>query len=52
MNVDYRDLRDFIEKVDAIGDLRRVSGAQLEYEIGAVTEVAAGLAHCPALLFD
>ncbi|MBD0417424.1 UbiD family decarboxylase [Oryzicola mucosus] len=52
MNVDYSDLRDFIDKVDAIGDLRRVSGARLEYEIGAITEVAAGLSHCPAILFD
>jgi UbiD family decarboxylase len=52
MSVDYQDLRDFIAKVDAIGDLKRISGASAEYEIGGITEVAAGLAHCPALLFD
>jgi len=52
MSVDYQDLRDFIAQVDAIGDLRRISGAAAEYEIGGITEVAAGLAHCPALLFD
>lgn len=48
----YRDLREFIEQVDGLGALRRVNGAQTEYEIGAVTEVAAGSAHQPALLFD
>ena len=52
MNVGYRDLRGFIDQVDAIGDLRRISGAAADYEIGGITEVAAGLAHCPALLFD
>lgn len=52
MNVTYEDLRAFVDQVEAIGDLRRVSGAAAEYEIGGITEVAAGLAHCPALLFD
>ena len=44
MAVDYQDLRDFIAQVDAIGDLKRISGAAAEYEIGGITEVAAGLA--------
>ena len=48
----YRDLREFIGKVDALGALRRVTGADLRFEIGAITEVAAGLPECPALLFD
>jgi 4-hydroxy-3-polyprenylbenzoate decarboxylase len=52
MNVAYRDLREFIDLVDGIGDLRRISGAKLEYEIGGITEVAAGHELCPALLFD
>ena len=52
MSVDYRDLREFIDKIDAIGDLKRVSGASADYEIGGITEVAAGMPHCPALLFD
>ncbi len=52
MAVAYRDLRDFVSLVEAIGDLRRVSGAALEHEIGAITEVAAGHPRCPALLFD
>lgn len=52
MDVDYLDLRDFIDRVEALGDLKRVSGAEQDYELGAITEVAAGLPHCPALLFE
>lgn len=52
MTAVYEDLRDFIEQVDAIGALRRVPGADPHIEIGAVTEVAAGMPDCPALLFD
>lgn len=50
--VGYDDLREFIELVDKIGDLKRVSGADPHLEIGAITEVGAGLPNCPALLFD
>jgi len=52
MQVRYRDLREFIELVDQIGDLRRIKGAHLDQEIGAITEVAAGQQNCPALLFE
>jgi 4-hydroxy-3-polyprenylbenzoate decarboxylase len=48
----YRDLRDFIAQVDKLGALRRIDGADPRYEIGGITEVAAGLPECPALLFD
>jgi 4-hydroxy-3-polyprenylbenzoate decarboxylase len=48
----YQDLRQFIERVDQLGALRRVSGADPRFEIGGITEVAAGQADCPALLFD
>ena len=50
--VRYRDLREFIARVDALGALRRIVGADPHHEIGAITEVAAGMADCPALLFD
>jgi len=50
--VSYRDLREFIAQVDAIEALRRIGGADPHHEIGAITEVAAGMADCPALLFD
>ncbi len=48
----YQDLRGFIDEVTAAGALRRISGADQRYEIGGITEVAAGSAECPALLFD
>jgi len=48
----YRDLREFIAAVDKLGALRRIEGADPRFEIGGITEVAAGLPDCPALLFD
>ncbi|MCC6887551.1 MAG: UbiD family decarboxylase [Hyphomicrobiales bacterium] len=48
----YKDLRAFISEVEALGALRRVSGADPHVELGGITEVAAGLPECPALLFD
>jgi 4-hydroxy-3-polyprenylbenzoate decarboxylase len=48
----YQDLREFIAEVDKLGGLRRIDGADPHIEIGGITEVAAGLPECPALLFD
>ena len=48
----YKDLREFIGLVDGLHALRRVEGADPRFEIGGITEVAAGLADCPAVLFD
>ncbi|HEY2136838.1 MAG TPA: UbiD family decarboxylase [Xanthobacteraceae bacterium] len=48
----YKDLREFITQVDALGALRRIDGADPRFEIGGITEVAAGQPECPALLFD
>lgn len=48
----YRDLRDFITAVERLGALRHIAGADPHHEIGGITEVAAGLPECPALLFD
>jgi|SRR5579862_132867 len=48
----YKDLREFIGLVDKLGALRRIDGADPRFEIGGITEVAAGLPDCPALLFD
>ena len=48
----YKDLRGFIKEVDELGVLRRVNGADPKFELGGITEVAAGSAECPALLFD
>src|SRR5215831_1949858 len=48
----YQDLREFITLVDKLGTLRRIERADLKFEIGGITEVAAGTADCPALLFE
>jgi 4-hydroxy-3-polyprenylbenzoate decarboxylase len=48
----YKDLRGFIKQVDELGALRRVHGADPKFELGGITEVAAGTPGCPALLFD
>jgi 4-hydroxy-3-polyprenylbenzoate decarboxylase len=48
----YTDLREFIALVDKLGSLRRIEGADARFEIGAVTELAAGMPGSPALLFD
>jgi UbiD family decarboxylase len=48
----YKDLREFIAQVDDLKALRRINGADPRFEIGGITEVAAGLPECPALLFD
>lgn len=52
MACDYGDLREFIDRVGGLGALRHVDGADPEGEIGGITEIAAGLPECPALLFD
>jgi UbiD family decarboxylase len=48
----YADLREFITLVDRLGSLRRIEGADARFEIGAITELAAGMPGSPALLFD
>ena len=48
----YKDLCEFIEAVEQLGAPRRVDGADPQFEIGAITEVAAGRPGGPALLFD
>jgi 4-hydroxy-3-polyprenylbenzoate decarboxylase len=48
----YQDLRGFIAEVEKLGALRRVDGADPRFELGGITEVAAGLPDCPALLFE
>lgn len=48
----YQDLRQFIDDVERMGELRRIEGVHPDLEIGAITEVAAGSPSCPMLLFD
>jgi 4-hydroxy-3-polyprenylbenzoate decarboxylase len=45
------DLRQFLDHLETLGDLRRVSDAALKFEIGAISELAFEKSG-PALLFD
>ncbi len=45
-------LRKFVEGVESVGELKKISGANWDLEIAAVTEVSASLADSKALLFD
>lgn len=52
MRVRPSDLRTWIDRVDALGELQRVSGAHWEYEIGAICEINYRRKPAAALLFD
>src|ERR1700759_4255491 len=45
------DLREFMDELDAIGEIRRINGADWNLEIGALTEIGADQ-NAPSLLFD
>jgi len=46
------DLRDFLQKVDALGKLRRIEGADWDLEVGTATALNLRKRDCPVLLFD
>jgi UbiD family decarboxylase len=48
----YRDLREWLEQVEAFGELKRISGARWDTEIGAIAELNAKHPPQQALLFD
>jgi UbiD family decarboxylase len=48
----WRDLRDWIDAIDRLGELRRVSGLTSESDIGEVTELLDRNEGSPAVLFD
>lgn len=48
----YQDLREFIDDVQKLAELRNIDRADPHLEIGAITEVAASSSLCPMLLFD
>jgi UbiD family decarboxylase len=50
--MEYRDLRDWIERVRDLGELRDVRGATWEEDIGRVTEMLHHTDDSPAVLFD
>lgn len=47
-----KDLREWIEKVDAMGEILKVDGAHWDKELGAITDLYQQKPGSPALLFD
>lgn len=43
-------LRKFVERIEAVGELKKISGASWDLVIGAITEVSASLVDSKALL--
>jgi 4-hydroxy-3-polyprenylbenzoate decarboxylase len=48
----FADLREFVDRAEAEGELKRIVGADWNLEIGAITEVLALRPDPPAALFD
>ena len=48
----YDDLRDWLQKVDELGKLRKIQGADWDLEIGTITTLNLQRNDCPVLLFD
>ena len=48
----FNDLREFIHRVEELGDCRRVEGADWNLEIGVLTDLQASIPDSPLLLFD
>ncbi len=46
------DLREWLDKVDEMGELKRIEGADWDLEIGCITAMGWGKTTTPALLFD
>ena len=47
-----KDLRDWIEEVRAVGELKRISGAEPKEEIGGIVDIYMRKMGNPAVLFD
>ena len=47
-----RDLREFINQLEGLSELKVVEGANWDEEIGDITCLVAGVSNPPALLFD
>lgn len=48
----YKDLREWLEQVEKLGELHRVDGATWEEDIGRITEMLVHTDEAPACLFD
>ena len=51
-NVHYDSLRDFLQQIDTLGELRTISGASWQEEIGALTDVLQHDEKAPAVIYD
>jgi len=47
-----KDLREWIERVEPLGELQRIDGVHWDLEIGAITDLYQQRPGSPALLFD
>ena len=48
----WRDLREWLDLVEGIGELKRVNGASSEEDVGAITEMLERYEDSPCVLFD
>jgi UbiD family decarboxylase len=48
----FTDLRDWMEQVDALGELRHIEGAHVDDDIGPITEISERSMVGPAILFS
>ena len=48
----WRDLREWLELVDALGEMKRVRRANSEEDIGAITEMLDHAEESPCVIFD
>ena len=51
-HIPYQDLREWLAEADRLGELRHVTGASWQEDIGLATEVISHSDHAPAVLFD
>lgn len=51
-DIKYRDVREWIDRVESFGELKRISGANWQTEIGAISEINVHRVPSYALLFD
>ena len=54
MSETYKDLREWIELVDKLGELKKISGADQNLEMGTITKLIGrdGKYPPPAIIFD
>ena len=51
-NIEYDDLRGWIERATQLGEIREISGASWEKDMGLVAEVILREENGPCVLFD